>query len=144
MTTAVTVPPTMATASTPTSAQTHMGVEPLSPSESCEAVFLGALSFPLTSCESMSLKVTLLPSTSPPSASVTLPGKVTVCEYFTPTEGDEVDEVDESLVLTMYSSPSCVILLLPLSILSPPSMVQVWESPLSLNVAVALPPRLLP
>ena len=44
----------------------------------------------------------------------------------------------------MYSSPVCVIWPLLFLILSLPSMVQVRESPLFLNVAVALLPSLLP
>ena len=83
MTTAATIPPTMTTASTPTSTQTHMGMEPLSPSESCVLPADALEAFPLTSWGSMLSKVTLLPLTSPPSASVTLPGKVTDWESFT-------------------------------------------------------------
>ena len=144
MTTAAATPPTMATAITPTTTHTQTGVEPLSSSsvEAClllAAAFLGALSFPLTSCESRSSKVTLLPSTLPPSASVTLPGKVTLWEYFTPSDGGELDVSDELPVLTMYSSPLCLIWPSLLSMLSLPSMVQVRVSPFSLNVAFALP-----
>ncbi len=72
----------MATASEPIRIQTHTGMEPLSssPAPSFElpaAALLAGLSFPLTSCLSLSLKETFVPSTVPPSAWVTLPGKVT-------------------------------------------------------------------
>ena len=72
----------MATASEPIRLQIHTGVELLSSSAAapCElpaAALLGGSSFPLTSCLSLSLKETFVPSTVPPSASVTLPGKVT-------------------------------------------------------------------
>ena len=74
MTSTPTTPPTMATASEPIRIQIHTGVELLS---SSAAALLAGLSFPLTSCLSLSLKETLVPSTVPPSASVTLPGNVT-------------------------------------------------------------------
>ena len=55
-------PPTTARAPTPTRIHTQMGMEP---------------SLPFTLWFIESVKVTLLPSTLPPSASVTFPGKVT-------------------------------------------------------------------
>ena len=84
-------PPITTSAPTAMRIQTHTGFEP---------------SPPLTVWESRSVKVTLLPSTLPPSPSVTLPGKVMVWV----TSSWLAPAVLSSLPrLTTFSLPSCLI-----------------------------------
>ena len=80
-------PPISARAPTPTMIQTHMGMEP---------------SPPFTVWDLTSVKVTLLPSTLPPSASVTFPGKV--MDWV--TSSWDMSPISSSVpILTTYSLP---------------------------------------